>query len=102
MSLSLEERVIQFICLVERGKFLEAIEEFYTQDAVMQDNEDPPRVGLADILAHERKVMASLTMHVSRADSCLVDGNRSAINWIFEYTDAKGRRRRLNEVACQA
>jgi hypothetical protein len=87
--------------LVEKGKFLEAIEEFYDPDAVTQDNEDSPRVGLPDILAHERRVMAAFTMHVNRADSCLVDGNRVAINWIFEYTDARGRRRRLNELAYQ-
>jgi ketosteroid isomerase-like protein len=101
MSLSLEERVIQLTGLIEKGKFLEAIEEFYAQDAVMQDNEDPPRVGLANILAHERKVMAAFTMHVNRADSFLVDGDRAAIKWIYEYTDARGRRHRLNEVAYQ-
>ena len=101
MSLSLEERVIHFIALAERCKFLEAIEQFYEEDAVIQDNEGPQRVGLGHILAHERKLMAGVTIHTSRADSFLVDGDRVAINWIYEYSDAMGRRHRLNEVAYQ-
>jgi Uma2 family endonuclease len=40
-------------------------------------------------------------MHVSRADSFLVEEDRAAINWIFEITDGEGKRRRLNEVAYQ-
>ena len=40
-------------------------------------------------------------MHVHRPDSFLVDGNRAAINSIFEITDGQSRRRRLDEVAYQ-
>lgn len=101
MRQSMEERVIQLIGLVEKCKFVEAIQEFYAQDAVMQENEGPPRVGLAELLAHERKVMAAVQMHMISADSFLVGGDRAAINWIYEYTDARGRRHRLSEVAYQ-
>lgn len=76
MSLSLEERVIHFIALAEKCKFLEAIEQFYEEDAVIQDNEGPQRVGLGHILEHERKLMAGVTTHTSRADSFLIDGDR--------------------------
>jgi hypothetical protein len=40
-------------------------------------------------------------VHVSRADSFVVDGNRAAINWIFEYTGSDGQRHRINEMAYQ-
>jgi hypothetical protein len=100
--LTLEERVIKLISLSEQGKFLEALQAFFAEDAVMQENYEPPCIGLANILEHERKVMAVLTqIHVNRADSFLVDGNRAAINWIYEYTDQRGRRHRLNELAYQ-
>jgi len=36
------------IAMAEQGKFLEAIQEFYAEDATMQENNQPPRVG--DIL----------------------------------------------------
>jgi hypothetical protein len=88
--------------LVEQRRFLEAIQEFYAEDASMQENNDPPRVGLAALLEREKQFLNSIQqMHVSRADSFLVDGDRAAINWIFEITDGEGKRRRLNEVAYQ-
>jgi len=100
MSQSLEERVIKLISLVEKREFLEAIQYFYADDAVMQENGGPPRTGLEAILAGERNALASFKkMHVSHAESFIVDGDRAAINWLFEYTDAGGRRRRLNEIA---
>ena len=81
---------------------MEAIQHFYAADAVMQENGGPRRTGLEAILAGERRALASFKeIHVSRAASFIVDGDRAAINWIFEYTDVGGRRRRLNEIAYQ-
>ena len=99
---SLRERVAQLVALAEQGKFLEAIEEFYDENAVMQDNDGPPRASLAELLAYERRAMEAFKeIHVNRADSILVDQDRVAINWIYEFTDVNGRRRRLNEIAYQ-
>lgn len=89
------------IRLVEAGKFLEAIQEYYAENATMQENDAPPRRGLAALLENERKVLASVKDMRGRADSFLVDVDRAAINWVFEYVDASGVRRRLNEVAYQ-
>ena len=99
---SVRKNVITLIRLVERGRFLEAIEDYYAEDATMQENNAPPRCGLAALLENERRVLGSLkTMHVSRAESFLVDGDLAVINLVFEYTDLEGRRRRLDEVAYQ-
>jgi ketosteroid isomerase-like protein len=38
---------------------------------------------------------------VNRAASYVVDGNRAAINWIFEITEQSGRRYILDEIAYQ-
>ena len=46
------ERVRQFVASVEAGRFVEAIEEFYADDATMKENLDPPRRGKATLLAH--------------------------------------------------
>jgi hypothetical protein len=96
------ENVKKLISLVEQRKFLEAIQEFYAEEASMQENNDPPCVGLAALLEREKQFLNSIQqIHVSRADSFLVDGNRAAINWIFEISDGEGKRRRLNELAYQ-
>jgi ketosteroid isomerase-like protein len=100
-SMPVRDRVTSLISLVEKSKFLEAIQEFYAEDAVMHENDGPAREGIANLLANERRVLESLQFHVARADSFLVDGDRVAINWIFEFTTADGHRRRLNEIAYQ-
>ncbi len=100
--MSVHENVKNLIALVEQERFLEAIEKFYADDASMQENNDPPRVGLPALLEREKQFLDSIRgMHVHRAESFLVEGNRAAINWIFEVTDGQGKRRRLDEVAYQ-
>ncbi|MBV9613620.1 MAG: nuclear transport factor 2 family protein [Acidobacteriaceae bacterium] len=98
----LRESVERLIAMVEEGKYLEAIQEFYAEDASMQENNDPPRVGLANLLAREQQFLNSIReMQVHRAESYVADGNRAAIHWIFESTDREGKKHRLDEVAYQ-
>jgi ketosteroid isomerase-like protein len=102
VSSTLRESVQRLIALAEDGKFLEAIETFYASSAVMQENDEPPRIGMEALLANERRALAYFKeLHVKRADSFVVDGDRAAIQWTFEYTAADGHRHRLNEVAYQ-
>ena len=99
--MSVAESVKKLISLVENGEFLDAIQQFYAEGASMQENNAPPRVGLPALLENERKFLTTVKFNVSRAESFVVDGNRAAINWIFEFTDPKGQKRRLDEVAYQ-
>jgi ketosteroid isomerase-like protein len=87
--------------MIRQGKFLEAYERFYAEDATTQENLEPPRVGLATLLENERKFLASVPdIHLERF-SFLVDGDRAAINWVFALTDPAGRKIQLDEVAYQ-
>jgi ketosteroid isomerase-like protein len=40
-------------------------------------------------------------LRVNRAESFLVDGNRSAINWVYEFIDHEGRSYLRDEIAYQ-
>src|SRR5579871_2214576 len=96
------ENVKALIALAEQGKFLEAIERFYADTATMQENLDPPRVGLAALLENERNVLKVVPdIRVDQVESFVVDGDRAAIHWIFAYTDRHGREILLDEVAYQ-
>jgi hypothetical protein len=96
------DNVKNLIALAQQGKFLEAIERFYAENATMQENLDTPRAGLAALLQNERSVLAAVPdIHVERVESFIVDGDRAAIHWIFAYTDRHGRQIRLDEVAYQ-
>jgi len=83
------------------GKFLEAIEKFYAEDASMRENNQPPRVGLPALLENERRALAYMAQLKTRVESQVVEGDRAAIHWIFEFTDPQGNRRRLDEIAYQ-
>lgn len=96
------ERVEALIVRVEAGQFVEALLDFYADDATMQENLDPPRAGLATLVEHERLIMASFKETRGRAvPPFFIDGDHVVINWVFEFTDAAGRIRRLDELAHQ-
>jgi len=48
------EHVEAFVKMVEAGEFVEAMEAYYADDATMQENNEPPRIGLPALIAHER------------------------------------------------
>ena len=91
-----------FIARVVSGAHAEAIEEFYTENASMQENGNPPRVGRDLLVAHERRALARAksveTTHVAPA---LVNGDHVVIRWIFQFSYADGRTMRIEELAWQ-
>ena len=96
------ERVAALIRRVEQGRYVEALEEFYADDATMQENGNPPRVGLKALIAHERSVMAAFKeIRTLPVKSWLVDGDRVVIHWIFEFRRPDGTRFRMDELAHQ-
>ncbi len=100
--MSTSESVKALVALVKQGKYLEALERFYAPDSSMQENLSPARVGLPALLENEREVLARVPdIHLERVDSLVIDGDRVAINWVFAYTDARGRKFRLDEIAYQ-
>ncbi len=81
---------------------MQAIEEFYTVDASMQENNLPPRVGRVELVAHERRVLARAH---SVTSTCIrpvfVNGDRVVIRWIFEFEWLDGTTTRMEELAYQ-
>lgn len=96
------ERVREFVATVERGEYVRAIEDFYHPNATMQENGQQPRAGRQALVEHERKVLAGLKgMRTRRVETCLVDGDRVVINWVFEMTGQDGATRVMDELALQ-
>ncbi|MEO6919096.1 MAG: nuclear transport factor 2 family protein [Collimonas sp.] len=96
------ERVESFIELVVQGKYVEAIEAFYTEDASMQENQEPPRKDIRLLVAGEEKALASVKeIRTLAVKSFLIDGDRVAINWLFQITVPDGRSFQQDEIAYQ-
>ena len=96
------EQIQTLISYVEQGREVEAIRMFYAEDAQTQENNAPPTVGLAALVEKEARFLESIGgMELSQGVSFIVDGDRAAINWIFEYATPAGQRIHLDEIAYQ-
>ena len=92
----------RFIARVEQNAHVEAIAEFYTADASMQENDAPPRRGREALVAHEARALARVA---SVRSECVrpvfVNGDLVVIRWIFEFCWKDGNSGRIEELAYQ-
>lgn len=96
------ERVEALVAMVEEGKYVEAIREFYAEDASMQENTEPPRTGRDRLIEHEWRMLAAHeAARTLPGSSYVLDGDRVVIRWIFEFTRKDGKRFRMEELALQ-
>lgn len=92
----------RFIARVEQNKHVEAIAEFYTDEASMQENLGEPRVGRALLMEGEARVMARARAVKSECvRPVLVNGDHVVIRWIFNFEWLDGSRGRIEELAWQ-
>jgi ketosteroid isomerase-like protein len=99
--MSIKIHVADLIQLVETGQMLEAITKYYGENVAMQENTAPPTVGFAENHAREAAFFGSLKFAKFTLVSVVTEGDRAAINWIFDYTTADGQRYRMDEIAIQ-
>jgi hypothetical protein len=91
-----------FAATVESNDHVGAIQKFYAPDAQTQENDGAPRVGRDVLAERERAVLASVAgVKTTRLGPLLLDGDRSAICWRFEFTGKDGKVRAMEQVAWQ-
>jgi ketosteroid isomerase-like protein len=96
------ERVQAFVAMVEAGEYVEAIRQFYTEDATMQENLGELRAGRDVLARHEEAVLAKVKSITTRPGSTFaIDGDRAIVRWIFDIVLADGKKFTLDELAYQ-
>jgi ketosteroid isomerase-like protein len=96
------ERVAALVAMVEAGKYVEAIREFYAEDASMQENGEPPRAGRDRLIDHEwRMLEAHREARTLPGSSYVLDGDNVVIRWTFVFTRKDGTSFRMEELALQ-
>jgi ketosteroid isomerase-like protein len=96
------ETLERFIARVEENAHAEAVEEFYTADASMQENQAPPRVGRDAHVANERKVFfRTKTLSSKCVRPAFLNGDRVVIRWIFHFESRDGTITHMEEIAYQ-
>ena len=97
-----QETLDKFIARVVEGAHAEAIEEFYTPEASMQENLSAPTQGIDLLVAKERATMARAK---SVKSTCIapifVKDDHVVIRWVFEFEWKDGKHTRVEELAYQ-
>lgn len=92
----------RFIARVEQNAHVEAVEEFYTANASMQENQSAPRVGRETHVANERRVLSrARTVMSTCVRPVFAHGDHVVIRWIFRFEWLDGTVTRMEELAWQ-
>jgi hypothetical protein len=96
------ETLERFMTLVEQNAHVEAVEDFYTADASMQENQSTPGVGRDSHVANERRVLSKTKTLMSRCvRPVFVSGDKVVIRWIFRFEWLDGTVTHMEELAYQ-
>jgi hypothetical protein len=96
------ETLERFIARVEQNAHAEAIQEFYTVDAAMRENQGVPRVGRDAHVANEHRLFARAKTVTSKCVlPVFVSGDHVVIRWIFRFEWLDGTVTDMEELACQ-
>ena len=96
------ETLERFIARVEQNAHVEAIQEFYTEDASMQENRSPPRIGRDLLMARERAVLAKArSVQSACVRPVFVSGEHVVVRWIFDFVWLDGTHTHMEELAYQ-
>ena len=82
------------------GKALEAFEQYYADDVVMQENSDEPRIGKDLNRKFEIEFFSSLAeFHEGKLVSSAVNGDTTFGEWFMDITFKNGFRLKLAQAA---
>ena len=96
------ETMERFIARVEQGFHAEAIEEFYLENGSIRENQTEPRVGRANLVAGERKVLArARSVRTTCVRPYFVSGSNAVVRWIFSFEWLDGTETQMEELAYQ-
>ena len=96
------QSVEAFVAQVLSGDHVNAIRDWYAEDASMQENQDAPRIGRQTLMDGEAAMLARVaSMETELLAPPVVDGDRVAIHWRFTSTSRKGTVRVFEEIAWQ-
>jgi hypothetical protein len=59
-TINLQQRLNDLFGYIRQGKIIEAMNEFYEKDIVMQDNANPPTKGLAANIEREKQFLSGV------------------------------------------
>ena len=99
--MSNRENVQAVIDGILKGDILGTFDRFYADDVVMSENGVDERVGKAANRAYEEAFVNGVEFHGAEVGAVLVDDDRAAVEWTFDFTPKGGERTVQKQVAVQ-
>lgn len=99
---TLIEKISAVNDLILQGKALEAFEEFYDDDVVMQENDNPEFVGKELNRKREEAFFAAITeFRCAKPLKVAVGEKTTMVEWHFDYTHKELGIKKYTQVAVQ-
>ncbi len=96
------ETIEKFILAVEQNPHDKVIEEFYTDDATMQENQNEPRVGKVHLIKNEQIMLSkALTVDSKCIRPFFQTENKVIIKWKFRFVWKNNTVTEIEEIAYQ-
>lgn len=104
MSQNLKARVDGLVQHIEQGKILEAMNEFYSSNVSMQENNNPPSVGLAKNIEREKQFLGQVKQWKrTQIVAVGIDESRgqALIRYEFDFVNTAGQEVHYDQVSAQ-
>ena len=99
---SIFERINHINELILQGDAMEAFEEYYHEDVIMQENEESPTVGKAANRKREEEFFNSITeFRGAKPLKVAVGEDLSMVEWQYDYTHKDWGDRNYTQVSVQ-
>jgi ketosteroid isomerase-like protein len=99
---SLRHRIDTLNTMIQQGRIMDAMNEFYADDVVMSENDAEATVGLEANLARERDFVHNTQWHGLELKNVVVDGDTAMVRWWMDFTNTGyGQRLAFTQVAVQ-
>lgn len=99
-TVNLQQRLQGLLTSIQQGKIMDAMNEFYDADTVMQDNANPPTRGLPANIEREQQFLNGVKewkgFHVSATG---VGDNVTFYEGVMEFIATNGQPVRLEQVS---
>ena len=96
------ETLNRFVARVEANAHVEAVEEFYTENSSMRENQSEPRVGRDLHVENERRFLSRLKSLTSKCvHPIFVNGDLVVIRWNFTFELHDGALVMMDELTYQ-
>jgi len=98
----LRHRVDTLNTMIQQGRIMDAMNEFYADDVVMSENDTEATVGLEANLEREKEFVANTQWHACELKDVAIDGDTAMVRWRMDFTNALyGQRLAFTQVAFQ-